>query len=127
MATIKAPYTYTSYSFSEKATRYSQRLSKGKMSWGAAAFFVVTFGVFMLESVIVPDPSSAGAFVLLLLVGLPVGLGIVAAIYAEKLRERYFRGKIRKALEADLARIAETDPVRAAVYRAHLGDILETN
>ena len=125
MATIKVPYTYTSYSFSEKATRYSRRQGKGKMSWGVAAFFIVTFGVFLLETSLLADIGAVGDFMVFVLLGLPVVLGVVAAIYAEKLRNRVFHSLIRKALEADLARIAETDPSRAAAYRAQLKDILE--
>lgn len=125
MATIKVPYTYTSYGFSEDATKYSQRLAKGKMSWGAWAWFIVAGIAFWIESLIFHDVSSAEGIVLILLLAVPVILGFVAGYYAEKLRTKFYRSLIRKALEEDLAEVARVQPELAAAYRAQLGDILD--
>ena len=123
MAHIKIPYTYTSYSFSEKATKYSQRMATGAQSWGwPAAWAAVLIMVVVLNPL--RDSVSSEALEWLILLS-PLVFGVVAWIWAERLRKRYFLGKIRKALEEDLARIAESDPARAAAYRMQLQDILQ--
>ena len=124
MAHIKIPYVYTSYPFSEDATQYSKRLAKGSQSWGWPSAFVA-FLILML----LVDPLTelvSNDFLTAVLYLIPFAAAIAAWIYAEKLRKRYFRKKIRAALEEDLALIEKAYPAQAAVYRTQLKDILET-
>lgn len=86
---------------------------------------VIAAGIaFWLESLLFSDLSSAEGIVLILLLAVPVILGFVDGYYAEKLRTKIYRSRIRKALEKDLAEIALTQPELAEAYRKHLSDIL---
>lgn len=122
MATIKIPYTYTSYPFSPKATKLSQRMAKGSMSWGVPAGIFIGIMALALLANLINSLGGDGMFALVLTFGGGIAAGVFSGIYLEKLRNKLYTNLIRKALEADLANM---DPYQADYIRSNLAILKE--
>ena len=115
MATIKVPYTYIQYPFSEKATRYSKRMAKKKYETGIVtgmiSFFLITALVYSLPFV----KGNDGMAIVVLAVAL--GGAVFCGIRAERYRNQWFKKKIMEALEEDLNRML---PGQSELVKAQL-------
>lgn len=115
MATIKVPYMYVEYPFSPKATKYSKRMEKNKIGTGMFAG-MVTFGLLVVtfgNMDFVRDNST----VLMISAVIFLAASIASGIYAEKLRNKWYKKKILQALEEDLNKKFPDQP---EVVKAHL-------
>ena len=118
MATIKIPYTYRSYAFSQEATKYSKRLSRGRGGTGiVAGIFIWMLTTILVYSILEwLDLDYLVLFALVISLVIAIGSGICL----EKLRTRYLKRKIAQALERDIVPYERTQPELAQAIRKHI-------
>ncbi len=116
---IKIYYTYSGFSYSEKATKLSRQHSRGKMRTAVFVSIAMIVALFCILSTLV-DPVGKSDFLVFVLLATPVVVGVGCGIGAELLRNLIYKKLIRKAAEEDIALIAKTDPERAKQCRVDL-------